>query len=94
MIDRNDTRLVFLSEVTASTPKDGAISLVDRWWCYMEGEGLILWRDHPKSKHVSPQCNHSEAVTRMLQKRLYSWADVKLVPVVYLGVREYEGYVL
>lgn len=70
----------------ATAAKDGSTVRADRWWVYQEGKGIVFYRSTPKSGHLAPQCNASEPVADTVRSRLYPWAILKHLPVVYAHV--------
>lgn len=76
-INRKLIKHLPLAEATAE-PGDGLWDiLVDRWWSYEPGKGLLFYRK-------SPQCNSHEAIARKITKQCYPDAEVIFVPRVYL----------
>lgn len=80
MIEQSDPGLVRLPISEAVVPKDGYVAYVEQWWCCDE-DNLIIWRN---IGHDYPQCNRDEVCAERLRKRLYPWAKLARVSVVYL----------
>jgi hypothetical protein len=76
-IGENDQHLKFVDIETATTPRDGQV-YVDYWWSVHPDRGLIFYDG-------TPQANPDRRITDMLQPRYYPWAEVRQVPVVYVG---------
>lgn len=83
-MEQDDPRLVFVKRERATTPIDGGTVLANRWWCFVEGRGVLFYRPTPKAKHLAPQCNWSQDIAERICERLYPWATVEYFPVVYV----------
>lgn len=81
----NDPRIVYVPLEEATAPRDGAVYMTNRWWSYVEDRGILFYRASPKDRHLSPQCSAQRAVSELVTKRLYPWATIKLIPVVYVN---------
>ena len=64
---------ISISELT--TPKDGSIVMLDRWWI-TDGENVFVYNNH------SLQCNRNENIARDIGLKLYE-LDVIFIPVAY-----------
>lgn len=85
-IEIDDDRLVFKPEEKVTQPIDGAIAYCNKWWVYVEGKGVLFFRQHPKSRYLAPQCNDQQICAESVRVHLYPWATLKHIPVVYLVV--------
>lgn len=84
MITEDDKQLVFVPLEEASTPPGGIIEcLKDNFWLYKEGKGILYWKDKYNSY---PQCNINRAVVENIKNRMYPWAEIIYVPVVFMKI--------
>lgn len=83
-MEENNDQIVYIRESDFSAPKDGYTAYVNHWWCYVEGRGLMFYRVARKMKYLSPQCNSDKDVATIVRDKLYPWADLRFVPVLYL----------
>lgn len=76
----NDKRLSFIPIDQATRAPDGYCCCIrDSWWIVHPTRGLVIY------KGFSPQCNHHEAIVRRMAP-MYPWAEVRLIPEVFLAV--------
>lgn len=82
----DDPRLVFMpfDQVVAA---NGICAIIrDHWWSSDPERGLIFWqtecRREGKLIGASAQCNRDEGTARLLQQRLYPWAELRFEPLV------------
>lgn len=66
-----------LEQATAEPGNGTWDVLIDRWWSYQPGKGLMFYGK-------SPQCNDSENVSRRISARCWPDAEVLFVPRVYV----------
>lgn len=82
-IDKNDPRIVFKTIEEVSKPMEGMVNTyLNRWWSYDPERGIIFWKPR-KERSLYPQCNHHEGTSRILTAKMYPWATIIHVPVVF-----------
>lgn len=92
-VAQDDPRLRFLSLEKAAEPVDGFCRIIkDRWWCVHPERGLIFFSLNKRHRPGSPQCNASEQLARSIGLKLYPWAEIRHMPVVYMDAdpRDYQ----
>lgn len=69
---------VLLSDALAPK-KEGIYTLhINTCWCIHPVKGLIIY------KKYSPQCNNNREIVNKLRNILYPWANVMLIPRVFV----------
>lgn len=82
-IQETDSRLRFLPLDKAADPPDGFCRVIkDCWWCVCPKRGLIFFSLNNRHDGT-PQCNANESIARSICAKLYPWAEVRYVPVVF-----------
>lgn len=90
MVEQDDARLEYIPLEEATKPRHGFLQcLIDYWWTVHPERGLIVFHSEPKRNgrwrySGTPQANRNEALSHDLSKRLYPWAEVRQLPVVFL----------
>jgi len=85
MIEATDARLSFVPIEKATKPQSGMHMIYcDYWWIVHPKKGLIFYGKH------APQCNFSKEAIEGVRLRLYPWAEVKMVPVVFVKVNQFD----
>lgn len=80
----DETKLRFLTLEKAAEPIDGLCRVIkDSWWCVDTERGLIFYSISRRGDGV-PQCNTNEQLARSLCAKLYPWATVQHVPLVFV----------
>lgn len=75
-------RLSFIPENEAARPKGGNVQcVIDHWWCVHPEKGLVIWDKE------CPQANPNRTVTETCLAKLYPWAVIKQIPVVFMQQR-------
>jgi len=83
MVNRDDERLRFVPHEKAVKPIHGpCYCYVDMYWCVDDQGSLMFWRPG-KSGVVYAQCTFSRALTETIRDRLYPWAEVSHIPLVF-----------
>ena len=82
MVERTDSRLVFLKEEDVMNATGYCQILKDRWFIVLpETRELVFWQPSKKREGkligASPQCNSSENVARHVRDKMYPWAEIK-----------------
>ncbi len=54
-----------------TTPEDGRIVLMDRWWVHLPGHGFAFYKRSPKDRWRSPQCNTNRGLVERLIRDLH-----------------------
>lgn len=92
-IKSDSPSIIYRTEEELTTPFDGAVTIINHYWCYAAGNGYVFYKRFPSSRYVYIQANLDSRVTEMLVARLYPWATVVRVPIVYIKTDE-NGYYL
>lgn len=74
-------QLRYVTHEELTTPKEGHVVKVDRWWAFLPGQGFIYFS--PDGRHWTPQCNSNRAITEALIRQVYPGAEAVFVPVAY-----------
>lgn len=69
---------VSITEVT--TPGEGRVCLLNRWWIVTDQEEVLFFRG------FSPQCNHDRSITERLNK--IPNTTVRFIEVAYMPRRD------
>lgn len=85
-MDQSDDRLVFRPESEVTQPIDNSTVYADKWWVYVPDKGIMFFRRTPKSRHLAPQCNSNRDCAEAVRLKLYPWAELRHLPVVYLRI--------
>lgn len=70
--------MIYMSLEDATTPRQGAVCHVNRWWIVHPTKGLTFYRTRR-----SPQCNDWEPGVRDWLKR-FPGHEVRQIPVAYI----------
>ena len=78
-IDEADKRLAFI-DPDNQKHSPGMDALINNWWVYHPIKGCVFFR---QDWGDFPQCHLSKSIVLRVQKTMYPWAIVKLVPIVH-----------
>lgn len=81
MIDKTDNRLVFILEKDIATPVEGSTAMVNRWWCHVEGRGLLFMK---AGGELIRQCSTCKQTAQLMRDKMFPWADLVFVPLSFL----------
>jgi hypothetical protein len=82
-IKQDDPRLLWVTILEAVKLLDGDITVYrDHWWVVGE-KGILFWSPTAKQTFRHPQCNLSEDIAVRIRNKLFPWADIMKIPVVY-----------
>ena len=81
----DESKLTFFNSEEMTTPKEGYICYLNRYWCLSEDGKIIRYKDY------SWQCNQDKVIAEHLSKRLYS-GKVLFLPVAYVTNEYLETY--
>lgn len=90
-IPEDSPRLTFVpeSDLALDDYSGKAIAIVNGYWAVHPERGLVIWGFTRKSPYVYPQYNSDPMVAQKLVASLYPWAEVKKIPLVLLGSRNF-----
>lgn len=86
MIHRDDSRLIFLSlEEATNLPSGSLFCYKEYWWIFDPKKGLVFYQGYGKRsiKTAAPQCNLNGVIAEQVRSRLYPWAELRQVPIVF-----------
>ena len=87
-LSETDKNLKFVSLEKAMTPPSGLIEHIqDHYWCVHKTKGVIYWKG-------CVQGNLNKVIADSLCKRLYPWAEVRLLSSVFRKINpsDYCGH--
>lgn len=85
MVEPDDKRLRFVPIEEATVPPVGLIEHIkDYWWVVHPEKGVVFWRPNPRVE--VPQGNFNKVVTEGIIKRMYPWAECRLIPSVFRSI--------
>lgn len=87
-VPEDHPNIIYVPLAEACAPPKGFIEhFKDKWWIVHPERGVVMWRVGNKARNMTaPQFNSSEEIARLVQQKMYPWAEVRQIPSVFKKV--------